>query len=77
MVKITREQISKAEDLICQQVKDLYDQQAVLSQLYQQVKLLKKLSNPWASNSEPAVTFCIRGQLDIRLSRAVSEALGL
>jgi len=76
-MKITAKQIAVAEEIICQQIKDLYAQQEALVQLHRQVKLLKKLGNLWASNGEPAVTFCIRGHLDFRLSRQVSEVLGL
>jgi len=77
MVKITKKQLEAAEEVIFRQVQDPYDRQGALSQLYWQVKLLKKHGNLWAVNGEPAVTFCIRGRLDIRLSWAVSEALGL
>jgi hypothetical protein len=77
MVKITKKQIESAEEIIYKNVQDPYAQHEAISQLYWQVKLLKKLGNLWASDSEPAVTFCIRGHLDIRLSQAVSEALGL
>jgi len=77
MNKITKEQLGNAENLICQQVKDLYDQQAVLSQLYYQIKLNKKLGSFWANTGEPPITFCIRGQLNIPLSIEVCKVLGL
>jgi len=79
MIKISKKQIDLAEVIICQQVKDLYSQQEAFVQLHRQIKLINNagINNLWFKDGEPAVTFCIRGQLDIRLSRAVSEALGL
>jgi len=74
MTKITKEQLSAAEEIICREVKEPYSRQEALSQLYWQIKRLGKL---WRNAGEPPITFCIRGRLDLRLSRQVSEALGL
>jgi hypothetical protein len=79
MVKIDKKQIGAAEEVVCQHVQDPYARHEALVQLHRQVRLINRLgrANPWFKGDEPAVTFCIRGRLDIRLSRAVSEALGL
>jgi len=77
MVKITKKQLDAAEGIIYKYVQDPYARHEGITQLYQQVKLLKKLGSSWASNGEPAVTFCIKGRFDMQLSKAVSEALGL
>jgi hypothetical protein len=75
--KITKKQLIAAEEVICRYVQDPYARQGAINQLYWQVKLLKKLGNLWVSTGEPAVTFYVEGRLDIRLSKAVCEVLGL
>ena len=77
MVKITKKQLSDAEETIFKHVQDPYARHEVITQLHRQVKLLKKFGNFPANDDGPAINLYIRGSLDIRLSRAVSEALGL
>jgi len=79
MVKIGKKQIDVAEEIIYKHVQDPYARHDALVQLHRQIKLINKvgLKSPWFKEGEPAVMFCVGGQLDIRLSRAVSEALGL
>ena len=77
MVKITKKQLDAAEKIIYKHVQDPYARHEGITQLYQQVKLLKKFGSFPANDNGPAINLYIRGQLDIRLSRSVSEALGL
>jgi len=79
MVKITKKKIEAAEEIIYRNVQEPYARHEALVQLHRQARLINRLGKayPWFKDGEPAVTFCIRGCLDISLSRAVSEALGL